>query len=206
MSELNHFFNFDTHSRAFLSRARQHLARFEADGQVQNFYYAALELRFGIEARLNEYLAPALKVTGKEPKDLTEYVAIKLLKKLAAIDPTSEQPTTLRVNSEQADNSLVAHYTPVSRRLAIIHGMLGELLHYKFFVKNEHWLLRKPLGGSAHRSIPDFVVLLNEAVAELEQATTGKLLANPKFTTFIEEVLSDEAGIFEWTMIPNPTI
>lgn len=194
MSELDPFFRFQTHSRAFLARARENLARFEMDGQVQDFYYAALELRFGIEARLNEYLSPALKRIGKEPKDVPDYVASKLLNRLAAIDPTSEQQTTLRFTSEQTGNSLVAHYTPVSRRLAAIHGQLGELLHYKFFVNNEHWLLRKLLGGNPHRSIPDFVMLLNEGMAELEQATVGKLLGNPKFTALVDEVLAEETG------------
>lgn len=194
MNELNPFFQYQAHSRAFLARAREHLAHFEMDGQVQNFLYAALELRFGIEARLNEYLAPALDAIGKIHKDETEYVASRLLTKLAKIDPTSEQPATLRATSEQTGDSFVAHYTPVSRRLASIHGQLGELLHYKFFVKNEHWGWRKPFGRNPHRSIPDFVELLNEGVAELELATSGTLLENPKFTALVEEVLSEGAS------------
>jgi len=73
---------------------------------------------------------------------------------------------------------------------------LGELLHYKFFVKNEHWHFRKPLGRNPNRSIPDLMVLLNAGVAELEQATAGKLLGNPQsqFTALVEEVLSEEAN------------
>lgn len=193
MNELNPFFQYQAHSRAFLMRVREHLACFEADGQVQNFFYAALELRFGIEARLNEYLAPALEAIGKSSKDVPEYVATKLLTKLAEIDPTSERPAALRFHSEQTGDLSVAHYTPVSRRLAAIHGQLGELLHYKFFEKNEYWLLRKPLGRSPHRSIPDFVELLNEGVVELELATSGTLLGNPRFTALVEEVLSEES-------------
>lgn len=194
MSEFNPFFQYQAHSRAFLLQAREHLARFEMDGQVQNFFYAALELRFGIEARLNEYLTPTLKTIGKEPKYVREYVATKILNRMAKIDPTFEQPTALHITSEKTGNSFVAHYTPVSRNLAAIHGQLGELLHYKFFVNNEHWILRKPLGGTSHCSIPDFVVLLNDGIAELEQATTGKLLVNPKFTALIEKILCEEAG------------
>jgi hypothetical protein len=193
MNELNPFFQYQAHSRAFLARARENLACFERDGQAQHFFYAALELRFGIEARLNEYLAPALKTIGKTSKEVPEYVATRLLTKLVTIDPTSEQPATLRFTPELTGDSSVAHYTPVSRRLAAIHGQLGELLHYKFFVKNEHWLLRKPLGGNPHRSILDFVELLNEGVAELELATSGTLLGNPKFTALVEEVLSEGA-------------
>jgi hypothetical protein len=112
MSEFNPIFQFQAHSRAFLNRAREHLARFETDSQVQSFFYAALELRFGIEARLNEYLAPELKAIGKMSKDVPEYVATKLLKKLARIDSTSVQSATLRFTSEQTGVSSVLTTLP----------------------------------------------------------------------------------------------
>jgi hypothetical protein len=192
MKDSSPFYNFQAHSRAFLARARDNFSQFESDGQVQYFFYAALDLRFGIEARINEYLAPALKTIGKEPKDVPEYVASKLLKKLNTIDSTSDQQSVIRITSENSVSTFEGHYTPVSRRLASIHGQLGELLHYKFFVKNERWLLRKPLGGDPHRSIPDFLELLREGITELEQATSGRLLGNPKFTELVQEVLDED--------------
>jgi hypothetical protein len=192
MTESSPFYNFQAHSRAFLARAQENVARFENEGELQFFFYAALEIRYGVEARLNEYLAPALKTIGKQLKDVPEYVASKLLKRLVAVDPTSEQQSTLRVTSEPSGNSsFVGVYTPVSRRLAAIHGQLGELLHYKFFVNNEHWMLRKSLGGNPHKTIPDFLELLKEGITELEQATSGRLLENPKFTELVQEVLAE---------------
>ncbi len=76
-------------------------------------------------------------------------------------------------------------------------GQLGELLHYKFFTNNEHWAIKKPLGGKPHRSLADFLPLLNEGIAELRQATSGSLLSNPRFTKLVQDVAeeaTDEPG------------
>ena len=189
------FLRFYTGARSFLARSREHLKKFEKDESVEHFLYAALELRFGIEARLNEYLGPALKSIGLDSKDLSEYVASKLLKRLLTIDPDAGRASTLRITSEQSGSSSILQFTPVSARLAAIHGQLGELLHFKFFTNNEHWLMRKPLGGTPHRSVADFVGLLKEGIGELEYATSGSLLSNFKFTKLVEEVVSEDPAV-----------
>lgn len=191
MTDAHPFFRFPTGARAFLSRASEHLARFERDETVESFFYAALELRFGIEARLNEYLASALKSIGKDSKSVTDYVATKLLRRLISIDPDAGRPSTLRIMAETDGRSMVLQFTPVSPRLAAIHGQLGELLHYKFFINNEHWVIRKPLGGNPHRSIPDFLPLLKEGIAELQVATSGSLLSNPRFTQLVQQIAEE---------------
>lgn len=189
------FLRFYTSARSFLARSREHLKKFEKDESVEHFLYAALELRFGIEARLNEYLGPALKSIGMDSKDLSEYVASKLLKRLLTIDPDAGRASTLRITSEQSGSSSILQFTPVSARLAAIHGQLGELLHFKFFTNNERWLMRKPLGGAPHRSVADFVGLLKEGIGELEYATSGSLLSNLKFTKLVEEVVSEDPAV-----------
>lgn len=191
MTDTYPFFRFPTGARAFLTRAAEHLARFEREDAVESFFYAALELRFGIEARLNEYLASALKSVGKDSKSINEYVATKLLKRLVTIDPNAGRASTLRITSESDGSSTVLQFTPVSPRLAAIHGQLGELLHYKFFVNNEHWVMRKPLGGDPHRSVADFVPLLKEGIAELQSATSGLLLGNPSFTELVQQIADE---------------
>lgn len=191
MNQPHPFLRFNTGARSFLARSIEHLAVFERDESVEHIFYAALELRFGIEARLNEYLAPALKSIGKDQKNISEYVASKLLKRLISIDPDAGRGSTLRITSEQSGHSTGMQFTPVSQRLAAIHGQLGELLHFKFFTNNEHWLMRKPLGGNPHRSIADYLPLLKEGIAELQQATSGLLLSNPRFTEIVEEVAKD---------------
>ena len=185
------FLRFSTGARAFLARSKVHLEDFEKTEAVEQFLYAALELRFGIEARLNEYLGSALKTIGKDRKDITEYVATKLLNRLLTLEPDAERASTLQITNEQSGQATVLQFTPVSARLAAIHGQLGELLHFKFFTKNEHWMMRKPLGGTPHRCIADYVSLLNEGIAELEYATSGSLISNPRFTQLVEEVVSE---------------
>jgi hypothetical protein len=181
-------YRFSTLARAFLARAEERLATFEETDALESFFYSALELRFGIEARLNEYLAPALKSIGKDSTNISEYVATKLLKQLISIDPDAVRPSTIRITGEQHARSTTMQFTPVTSRLASIHGQLGELLHFKFFTNNEHWYIRKPLGSNPHRSVADFIPLLREGIAELRAATSGTLLANPQFTEVVREV------------------
>jgi len=69
--------------------------------------------------------------------------------------------------------------------------MLGELLHFRFFTNNEHFFIRNALGGNPYRSIADYLPLLKEGIAGLQEATRGLLLANPKFTKIVEEVAKD---------------
>lgn len=194
MNDANPFLRFNTTARAFLARAEEQLARFDREQSAEAFFYAALNLRFGIEARLTEYLGPALRSIGKDSKSMTEYVASKLLKSLVAIDPDAGRASTLRITSEQDGDSTTMRFTPVSKRLAAIHGQLGELLHYKFFTNNEHWFIKKPLGGNPHRSLADFLPLLNEGIAELRQATSGSMLSNPRFTKLVQDVAEEATG------------
>ena len=191
MPSTHPFHQFQIGASSYLARSVENLERFENEGMVTHFFYAALDLRFGIEARLNEYLRPALKSIGKDRGDITEYVATKLLKRLTQIDPEASRASTLRITSEQSGRSTVHQFTPVSQRLASIHGQLGEILHYQFFNMNEHWYLRKPLGGNPHRSIADFVGLVKEGITELQAATAGTLLSNPSFTALVEGVASE---------------
>jgi len=185
MDTSNNFLKFNTEAKAFLSRAVDHLNHYEEEGSVEFFYYAALEIRFGIEARLNEYLSQTLKSFGQDSK-ISDYSASKLLKKLTTIDPQASHKSLIQVTNEQRGQSIIWQYTPVTPRLASIHGQLGELLHYKFFTNNEHWYVRKPLGGNPQKSIADFLPLLREGIAELKQATSGTLLTNPHFSEIIK--------------------
>jgi hypothetical protein len=192
MTENYPFLRFPTSARAFLSRAIEHLNRFEHEETVESFFYAALELRFGIEARLNEYLAAELRSSGKDSKSVSEYVATKLLKRLLLINPDAGRASTLRLTGVEDGHTTVLQFTPVTPRLAAIHGQLGELLHYKFFINNEHWNFRKSLGGTPHSSIADYIPLLKEGISELDTASSGSLLSNPRFTQLVQEIMKEE--------------
>lgn len=191
MSAESPFLNYHISARAFLNRASAHLSKYENEECVESFFYAALELRFGIEARLNDYLKAALQTIGKDSKDIKDYVASKLLKRLISIDPEADSFSRLRITCEESENSTTLCFTPVSQRLASIHGQLGEFLHYKFFNNNKHWFCKKPLGKISDKSISDYVPLIKEGLEELKVATSGSLLSNPRFTAIVADVANE---------------
>jgi hypothetical protein len=185
------FYRYATHSRACLDRAKTQLAKFDAEQDVEAVFYAALQLRFGIEARVWEYTLAALQAAGREPSSVPDYVASKLLRRLAELDPQSGQASVLSVLGEQG---VSMQYTPVSSALAAVHGKLGGYLHHRYFVTNPHWYVGQPLSRDGQRSIGDLRELLVAGVAGLEAATQAALLANPKFTALVSEVLRDSDG------------
>ena len=67
-------------------------------------------------------------------------------------------------------------------RLAKIHGMLGELLHYKFFGNNKNWFLKGVSRGPGKQTLTDHAAPLQEAVEELRVATSGTIL----YSSFIK--------------------
>ena len=188
------FVRFHIGARAFLARAREHMSAFRAnDDETHRLFYAALELRFGIEARVSEYLQTAMKNLGRDASEVNDYVASKLLNRLTQIEPNYEQAGVLRITNEQNGHQTVLEFTPVTRELARLHGKLGELLHYKFFLNNKYWQLKKPLGGQPHRSIGDFAALVDDGISQLAKATRGSLLGHMRFTQIVSEVLGEEA-------------
>lgn len=191
MSQDSPFFVYQATSYGFLERALAHLDRFDDQVDAASLFYAALELRLGIEARLWEYLKPALRELGKEPTVVGEYAATKLLRRLVDLNPDAETQTTFRITEEKSGDSTVMEYTPVSRELASLHGRLGEILHFNFFIKNDRWYFRRALESRGQRSLLDYRELLRRAVEELQKATAGTLLNNPRFTRFVNDALEE---------------
>jgi hypothetical protein len=180
------FFEYQAHARAYLARAKDLLEKFDQDGNPTHLFYAAFELRTGIEARAWDYLRVALKRHNKKPEELKDYVASKLMRRLLEYDPDSDKEVLLRVTSDQTGNGTTLQYTPIPKRLGAIHGQLGDLLHYKFFLKNEYWNFKQPLEGKRGKSLADFRLLLGEGVQGLAKATSTLLLGAPKFDIWID--------------------
>lgn len=172
-------------AHAFLQRAQAQLDRFDA-GEVYRLFYAALELRFGIEARLYEYLRATYKNQGKSTASITEYVATRLLNKLSKADPNVESKVSLTVTDEQSGVSSRLEFTPVTRKLAQMHGRLGGLLHYTVFHKNPRWHFKPDLNGEF--TLTECRRFLGEVAEELRQATAGRLLCHPQFNEMVREV------------------
>jgi hypothetical protein len=186
-------FNYKIDSRSFLKRAIDNLEIFEKEGIAANFFYSALELRFGIEARLNEYISAALNINGSSKVKVPEHAATRLLARLNNLNEHSENEKCLRFTSNKNDNSTELVFTPVTKNLANIHGKLGELLHYKFFNNNEYWYVRDLFINSNKKSILNYVALIKEGIEELKYATSGNLLYSSSF----KKMVNEEFGVCE---------
>jgi hypothetical protein len=188
MNQESPIHRYQAHSRAYLERAKGQLTTFDESGDVSALFYAALELRYGIEARAWEYLSVAFKSLGRSPESVKGFSASDLLRRLAKADPDSHRESVLAISDEQSRQAMALQYTPVSRELAKIHGRLGALLHHRFFVDNELWYLKQALPLTGPQSLGNFRELLVEGIAGLEYATSGTLLANAKFTALVSEM------------------
>lgn len=104
-----------------LGRAKQLLKT----GDKANLFYAALELRCGVEARLKEHAAVAVGVSKSQ---LAEYQIRKLSKTVR--DAFGLGDTFLLVFLELADGRIGQFlYAPVTTQLQAIASRLGDYLH-----------------------------------------------------------------------------
>ncbi|NYI02785.1 hypothetical protein [Cupriavidus plantarum] len=149
-------------SRDSLARA---VACLEAEGR-QHLFYAALELRCGIEARMQEYLSAWEHISAKKKKGWQIQV---LGKNIEAEFKTGGKVVRWAIEDDVSGETLVIFYhTPVSRRLQELGSKLGDYLH--------------SLKTSRSDSDPwwdDFRHLLHEATELLRQANVGTLLGPP---------------------------
>jgi len=149
-------------SRDYLNRAR---ARLEED-TPEFLFYAAFELRCGIEQRMREYLEAWDHVSEKKkqgwkvPKlGRTIDQTFKLGDKVAKFTITSK-------NNEEIFG--VFYYTPVSKELKSMAGRIGNYLH----ALREY----KPSTDEWWHEIRSF---LKSVFAELKRACAGTLLGAP---------------------------
>ena len=133
-----------------------------ASNKRPEMLYAALELRCGVEARLNEYLQPQEEAGLK----LKQGWRIPVMGK--AVDPGKRWgDRVFRVDVYTADapmRSLL--YTPVRARLRNLAGQMNPLLHAAKNVRDDRWWASKQ-------------ALLEQVVDELSFSTKGQLLAVP---------------------------
>lgn len=198
------FLTYRIDSRSFLSRAIEALARFDATADAGEFFIAALQLRFGIEARLCEYINASLGSVKPQDAAIKEFTASRLMGRLALLNPDSHRPVTLVIGVEGEESRTAMQYTPVTPRLAAIHGRLGELLHYNYFWNHEHWFIKKEWKPGTVETLFDARGLLLEGVDELKKATAGSLLSHPQFTLLVENLEAEAEGELTDTSSPNP--
>ena len=150
-------------TRDYLLRARGMLD----ENKPHTLFYAALELRFGIEARLRKYLNIINELSEKKKKGWQ--IAI-LDKNIESIFRQGNKLVKLEFFDSYQNRLVELIYTPVSKKLVHDGEKLGELLHsnshYKTQIKN--WF-------------EETQVFLEKIYLELELANKGTLLGPPLF-------------------------
>jgi hypothetical protein len=181
-------------SRAFLDRSRESLAQFDEKDDVQQLFVAALMLRYGIEARLFEYIEAELPQETRRDgiRRISDVAATKLLARLTGLNPRVAHETMHVFHPEQeGGHSFGFKYTPVTRSLAVIHGRLGGLLHFNYFKKNPEWYVATRTGGAGAPTLLHARDLIAEGIDELTKATAGTLLNNPTFARKVGTILAE---------------
>jgi hypothetical protein len=135
-------------SISYLKRARVQLDRQSYEG----LFYAALELRCGIEARIREYLESHTHIPNKRKK---EWKLSNLNKTtLKYFGDTNRVTQVIIQPSKPPSKEVVCYYTPVTPELISIGQRLGDLLHVQTKhhpPKDEFWKTTKEMLEKAYK-------------------------------------------------------
>jgi hypothetical protein len=154
---------------AYGTSAKDYLARAEdrlGEGTPEALFYAALELRCGVETRMKQYLDAQAHISKAKKRG---WEIAKLAKGIEEAFRAGDQIVELSV-TDTTDGKILARflYTPVTSRLQKLGQQLGNYLHATSTSaqRDEAWW-------------SDFRSKLDEAVHLLRMATTGELLGAP---------------------------
>lgn len=123
----------ETTSLSFVERARARLIDFDL-GRKECIWYAALELRLGIEVRLQQYLDAASRGRKLSKKQRQAWKAKDLRAQLLELDTHAAQEGRYAVffpRSGPVIEGASLLYTPVTEELVDHCDRLGELLHFR---------------------------------------------------------------------------
>jgi len=154
--------DFETDSYRFLKNAKEFLAT----NSTQGLFYAALNLRFGIEFRIRQYAS-----------SMQEYLSYKrnirstssLYKSIESAFKINDRIIKLSIAVSHKENVIcILYHTPITSKINKLKGVLGEYLHIteETNTKSTVWLNQ-------------FKNYLIETSTELENVLRGKLLAPP---------------------------
>jgi len=152
---------YGTHARDYLARARSRLD----EQSLEGLFYAAFELRCGIESRLHQYLEAQ---RGNATRIKQGWRIAKLAKNLDRHFKTGDKVIRMAMRESDAQPFYVLMYTPVTTQLRKMGEKLGNLMHVpvQYHPSDDPWW----------KETRDFL----EAVwTEFNKATRGKLLGAP---------------------------
>lgn len=149
-------------SRDYLERARARLDKATAD----SLFYAAFELRCGIERRMQEYLEAWDHISKKVKQG---WQIPKLAKNIEKAFRIGDKVVEVTIKDSESGPPLhVFYYTPVSSKLKKMGEKLGDLMHAmkRFIPQTDQWW----------KETRDF---LEQVYSELRKAGRGTLLGPP---------------------------
>lgn len=152
---------YGTTSRDYLARAKA----LRANGTSDALFYAAFEIRCGVEARLHEYLAGAAKVATVK-KGLWQIR--NLAREVEGVFDVYTKAVVATFVHPDTGKKLKIEYTPVTPELKKVGEMLGDFLHFT----------------PAHRDVSKrlldrLTALVDSGISGLAFATRGTLLGPP---------------------------
>ena len=146
-------------SRDYLKRAQQCLTR----NDCESLFYAAFEIRCGVEARMQEYLEVQEHISKKKRQG---WQVAKLARNIENTFKLGDKDAVLIVRDRKTKEiRLEARYTPVKASLKKKAEKLGNILH-------NAKIYHVPEDGFWLKLRSD----LEEAIVELEHANSGRLL------------------------------
>jgi hypothetical protein len=175
--------NYGAHSRDYLYRARQRLD----EQKPEALFYAAFELRCGIEARMEEYLEAQKHISKKKKKG---WRIADLSKNIEAVFQSGDNVIAFIVHNETTREILHEfYYTPVNSGLRKMGEQLGNHLHSmkRYKPEEDQWW-------------SDLRETLEQTYEELRKANIGTMLGapllDPKTNTvrFTSEVRNGESA------------
>ena len=148
-------------ARECLKRAKE----LRQTGEAGKLFYAALEIRFGIEARLYEYLtAPGESICLQS----IPWRLASLKKSVDGLHGAILHPIKVTFFDPTSDNPVICEYTPVTEKLKKIGERIGDYLHYKPQRRQDTAKMEAELGA-----------LIDIGTQELAVATRGTFLRPP---------------------------
>ncbi|MDO9467989.1 MAG: hypothetical protein Q7J36_11880 [Thiobacillus sp.] len=135
------------------------------EGSEASLFYAALELRCGVEARLREYIETIDHIPKAQKK---EWAVAKLGRSIESAYRSGDKIMIFTIIFPEDGAQLQLMYVPVSKRLQDIANRLGDYLHVpkSDVAENQAWWKQ-------------LKELLTEAYPLLKLATSGELIGLP---------------------------
>ncbi len=154
--------SYSTHSKDYLARARQTLN----EGSPESLFYAAFELRCGIEARLQQYEEALASITKIRRAG---WRIPKVAGNIEKAFRTGDKIARVSVCEDGTENIIYSfYYTPVNKDLRAAAGKIGELLHFP-----QEYRIPEDLWWDEARNF------LEQVYKELLRANKGTLLCVP---------------------------